>query len=92
MMRNKYIYASSLGTVVVKSDLNKGGTWAGATDNLKMNWTKEFCWNNYLYKGNMELIKNGAIEIDENWDCEFEVLQKKITTKPSEQMSLFDFS
>ena len=27
MMRNRYIYAQSSGTVIVKSDYNKGGTW-----------------------------------------------------------------
>ena len=32
MARNKYIYAQSEATVVVRSDLNQGGTWSGATE------------------------------------------------------------
>lgn len=35
MERNKYIYIQSIATVVIKSDLNKGGTWAGAIEALK---------------------------------------------------------
>ncbi|MGN1037531.1 MAG: DNA-processing protein DprA, partial [Ruminococcus sp.] len=35
MMRNRYIYAQSIGTVIIHSDLNKGGTWNGANENLK---------------------------------------------------------
>ncbi len=40
MNRNKYIYASSYGTFVVASDYNKGGTWAGAAEAMKNEWTK----------------------------------------------------
>lgn len=35
MARNKLIYALSMVTVVVASDLETGGTWAGATEALK---------------------------------------------------------
>jgi DNA processing protein len=34
MQRNKLIYALSEAALVVSSDLNKGGTWAGATEQL----------------------------------------------------------
>jgi DNA processing protein len=34
MQRNKMIYALSDASLVVSSDLNKGGTWAGATEQL----------------------------------------------------------
>ena len=89
MMRNKFIYASSIGTVVVKSDFNKGGTWAGAIESLKNDWTHVFCWNNKLYQGNNELIKKGAIAIDEHWEVNLTLkeLKKKIIT---EQISLFN--
>lgn len=88
MMRNKFIYAQSNATIVVKSDFNKGGTWAGAVENLKNEWCKLFCWNNLNYRGNQELIKRGAIPIDDNWDGD-------ITYSPSSplygtQTSLFD--
>ena len=67
MMRNRYIYAQSSGTVIVHSDLNKGGTWAGATENLQKNWCPSFCWD-YPYPGNQELIKRGAFPIRDNWN------------------------
>ena len=70
MSRNRFIYSQSLATVIVKSDLKKGGTWSGATDNLKKGYCVSFCWGNGGYPGNMELINRGAIPIDEDWDGE----------------------
>lgn len=67
MMRNRYIYVQSTGTVVVHADLNKGGTWAGASDNLKNNWCATLCWD-HPYPGNQALIEKGAIPIDGKWD------------------------
>jgi len=89
MMRNKYIYAQSIGTVVVKSDYNRGGTWNGAMENLKNNWCCEFCWDNSSYAGNMELIKNGAIPIDENWSADV-TSYKRIDNTKDLQISLFE--
>jgi len=68
MMRNRYIYAQSKGTVVIKSDYNKGGTWSGAVANLRQRLCNTYCWDNPEYEGNAELIKRGAIPIDESWD------------------------
>jgi predicted Rossmann fold nucleotide-binding protein DprA/Smf involved in DNA uptake len=73
MARNKYIYASSEGTVIVKSDLGKGGTWSGAAENLKHGWCNTFCWNNALFPGNQELIRMGAIGIDDDWDADIDM-------------------
>ena len=53
MNRNKYIYASSYGTFVVASDYNTGGTWAGAVEALKNQWTKVLVWQNKKYSGNL---------------------------------------
>ncbi|MHB1155103.1 MAG: DNA-processing protein DprA [Eubacteriales bacterium] len=89
MMRNKYIYANSLGTVVVKSDYNKGGTWTGASENLKRGWTNLFCWNKPSYKGNLDLIGKGAFPIDTGWDVNLNV-EPKTTEPDSVQLSLFD--
>lgn len=86
MMRNKYIYIASKGTVVIKSDLKKGGTWAGATENIRKKYSPICCINNEN-AGNKELIKLGAKAIDEKWDLKFE----KVTPKKSliQQLSLF---
>lgn len=85
MQRNKYIYAQSVATVVIKSSYNKGGTWNGALENLKKGWTLEFCLKNENCLGNNELIKRGAVSIDENFDF--------TTIEPKEkllQQSFFD--
>ena len=72
IMRNRFIFAQSSGTVVVRSDLGKGGTWAGANDNLKHGFCAEFCWNNAEYAGNTALIKRGAIPIDDTFNGDLE--------------------
>lgn len=70
MARNRFIYASAQGAVVVKSDLGKGGTWEGATENIKNAWCPAYCWDNPAYPGNQELIRLGARPIAENWEPE----------------------
>lgn len=86
MMRNKYIYTSSIGTVVIKTDLKKGGTWAGATENIRKKYSPICCLDSDNL-GNQELIKLGASKINEEWQVEFEeplIEQTAIT-----QISLF---
>lgn len=90
MMRNRYIYAQSSGTVIVRSEYDKGGTWTGATENLKHGWCKEFCWNKKSYPGNKALIERGAIPIDENWDGDIEKSEYAISNHVETQLSLFD--
>lgn len=90
MMRNRYIYAQSEGTVIVRADLNKGGTWAGAMENLKHEWCPTLCWD-HPYPGNQALIEKGAIAIDASWDGRIPDMQKKEQkTEDVEQLSLFD--
>lgn len=92
MQRNKYIYSQSLGTVIIRSDYNKGGTWAGATENLRHKYSHTFCWNNNSYKGNMELIKLGAIPIDDDFNPNDAKKPLKIEqhSENLQQMSFFD--
>ena len=90
MMRNRYIYAQSSGTVVVKTELNKGGTWAGAVENLKHNWCSEMCWDKNGYQGNKALIEKGAIPINNDWNGDVESLEKQRNNDFGEQLSLFD--
>ncbi len=70
MARNRYIYAHSHGTVVIRSNLGKGGTWAGATDALKKNLCPLLC-QNAPYPGNRALIQAGALPIDHTWTGQF---------------------
>jgi len=88
MMRNRYIYAHSEGTVIIKSGYNKGGTWNGAITNLKQRLCNTFCWNNPEYEGNAELIKRGAIPIDDSWSGDPAGYESKQFEAP-EQFSLF---
>lgn len=64
MNRNKYVYSLSQGAFIIASDYNKGGTWAGANENIENEWVNSFVWNTTNYKGNSELIKIGAKPID----------------------------
>ena len=90
MMRNRYIYAQSEASVVVRSDLNKGGTWTGAAENIKHGWCPTLCWN-YPYPGNKALIEKGAIPIGENWDGTIPELRPVETVQNrTEQLSLFE--
>lgn len=89
MMRNRYIYAQSVGTVVVRSNYKKGGTWNGAIDSLKHKITPVFCWNNLEYKGNQELIKLKAIPIDDTWNGNISSYYPPQDDEPI-QMTLFD--
>ena len=66
--RNKYIYGHSVATIAVRSDLNRGGTWTGATEAMKRGLCPVLCWNNAVYDGNQGLISSGAIPISEDWD------------------------
>ena len=70
MIRNRYIYAHSHGTVVIRAALGKGGTWAGATDALKRKLCPLLC-REAPYDGNQALIRFGALPIDHRWNGQF---------------------
>lgn len=60
MQRNRCIYALSDYALVVQSDYEKGGTWAGATENLKAKWVPLFVRNDPESRGIAGLLKRGA--------------------------------
>jgi predicted Rossmann fold nucleotide-binding protein DprA/Smf involved in DNA uptake len=63
MGRNKYIYALSDYALVISAEIEKGGTWAGATEEMKRsNGRPVFVRHeNGIPEGNPELIRRGAI-------------------------------
>jgi len=71
MMRNKFIYLFSKGTIVIKSSYNSGGTWAGAVECIKKGYSP-ICVVNNGSIGNNALIEMKAKSIDENWDGTFD--------------------
>ena len=68
MDRNKYIYAASKYSIVVSADYKKGGTWTGAIENYKKQWSKigvRYTDIN-MPLGNEKLLElNNVIKIDE---------------------------
>lgn len=62
MQRNKAIYALSDAALVVTSDFQKGGTWAGAIEQLdKFNYVPVFVRNgSEIAQGNVALIQRGG--------------------------------
>lgn len=66
MGRNKIIYGASDYSVVVASDYQKGGTWAGAVETLTAGWCPVFVRSGAnVGPGNRELINKGAVPISD---------------------------
>ncbi|MGD0260510.1 MAG: DNA-processing protein DprA [Verrucomicrobiota bacterium] len=64
MGRNKVIYGLADFAVVVSSDFQTGGTWAGAVEALKAGWCPVFARDGAeVPKGNRELLKLGAASL-----------------------------
>ena len=63
MGRNKLIYTLADYAIVVASDAEKGGTWAGATEALKSKWLPVFVLcHPEMPDGNKMLIQKGALQ------------------------------
>jgi predicted Rossmann fold nucleotide-binding protein DprA/Smf involved in DNA uptake len=64
MGRNKLIYALADYAVVVASDVEKGGTWAGATEALRAKWVPVFILEySHMPEGNRALLDKGGIAL-----------------------------
>lgn len=62
MGRNRLIYCLADYAVVVASDAEKGGTWAGATEALKNNWLPVFVLDHpAMPEGNRLLLQRGGV-------------------------------
>lgn len=69
MARNKLIYALADFALVIASDAEKGGTWAGAEEALKAGWVPVFVVDGAdAPDGNRLLIKRGAIPFPASFD------------------------
>lgn len=66
MARNRIIYALTDCTVVIASDLEKGGSWAGATESLRWRLTRVAAWTGPgAGPGNQALVEKGALALSE---------------------------
>ena len=62
MGRNRLIYTLADYAIVVASDAETGGTWAGATEALKNNWIPVFVLEHeQMPIGNKLLLQRGAL-------------------------------
>lgn len=74
MARNKYIYCMSDAAIVIAATENKGGTWAGAIENLKHCWVPLWVRRDNR-PGNKALVEKGS-----HWlPGELDVLQMAAT-------------
>lgn len=78
MQRNKYIYALSELAIAVCSTIEKGGTWTGATENLKNNWVPLYLGTHKEEgSGNEALVDMGGHWLPELDDIQFSDLISK---------------
>jgi predicted Rossmann fold nucleotide-binding protein DprA/Smf involved in DNA uptake len=62
MGRNRLIYCLADYAIVVASDAETGGTWAGATETLKNGWIPVFVLDHSrIPEGNRQLLKKGGL-------------------------------
>ena len=66
MGRNKYIYCLADAALIIRSEADQGGTWAGAVENLRSTnqWVPTFVPSSPSCEGNSALINRGATSID----------------------------
>ncbi|HAY21021.1 MAG TPA: DNA-processing protein DprA [Desulfobacterales bacterium] len=66
MARNKLIYALSDWALVVSTEAEKGGTWAGALENLKHHWIPLLVRDGVdVLPSNKRLLREGGHSLDE---------------------------
>jgi DNA processing protein len=62
MGRNRLIYSLADYAIVVASDVEKGGTWAGATEAIRAGWLPVFILDHpAMPEGNQRLIQKGGV-------------------------------
>jgi predicted Rossmann fold nucleotide-binding protein DprA/Smf involved in DNA uptake len=89
MGRNKLIYALATRTLVVASDLDSGGTWAGATECLKRGFGEVAVWRGEGEgPGNEALVSQGAREVRATTDLFGESPAPAPAPAPAEALKL----
>ena len=87
MGRNKLIYALAERTVVVASDLDKGGTWSGAKEALKKRYGQVLVWRgNGEGSGNAGLQVLGAIPFTEVSDLAAIAQRESAPSEPQDSV------
>ncbi len=96
MGRNRLIYCLADFAIVVASDVETGGTWAGAAETLKNGWIPVFALeHDRMPDGNKMLIQKGALPFPHPYNEPptklFHWLSEKASTRltPGGQIALF---
>ena len=85
MGRNKLIYAGSVTTLVVASDIETGGTWAGAVESLKHGFGPVAVWRGPGEgTGNKRLEQLGAMPVGSLAELEALLIEAQNEPMPSE--------
>ena len=93
MARNKYIYCLSDAAIVVATSKGSGGTWNGATENLKRNWVPLWVLSNPDHNsGNAALVNLGAGWLPDDRFIASSMIEGTTSTVPTNvvETSLFD--
>ena len=92
IVRNRFVYALSQSTLIVASDLKKGGTWAGAEEALKGKFGQVDVWTGEgATKGNEGLVTIGArpvSSVEMLWEPN-EIGSDRESIENAEQLKLF---
>lgn len=81
MARNKYVYCLADAAVVIASAKDKGGTWAGATENLRHGWAPLWVKPDTVYPGNAELLRQGGMPLPDLESLEVAALAAASSTR-----------
>lgn len=82
MGRNRLIYCLADYAIVVASDAEKGGTWAGATETLKAGWVPVFILDHpEMPDGNRLLMQKGGVPFPHPFPEHFSHLEKWLKAK-----------
>ena len=89
MGRNRLIYALADYALVITSDAEKGGTWAGATEALKAKWVPVFVLNSpNAPQGNHLLLQRGGLPFPDPFPDSPSTLGNWLATRASEAQPL----
>jgi predicted Rossmann fold nucleotide-binding protein DprA/Smf involved in DNA uptake len=86
MGRNRLIYTLADYAIVVASEAEKGGTWAGATEALKAGWIPLFVLDHPdMPAGNQVLLKRGGIAFPYPFPAPYQQLREWLEKISSQQ-------
>ncbi len=97
MQRNKLIYGLAEASLVVSSDVNRGGTWAGAVEQLdKLRFVPVFVRSTGISSAGLDALRRkGALpwpnpEDVDSFEAVFDVRTGSVASSPQSGLALFD--